>query len=50
MNWAGRLTVFTEIDPVALASASIAQAHAAKLVTGEDVVIKVQKRVWKTSC
>ncbi|MCE0759376.1 AarF/ABC1/UbiB kinase family protein [Marinobacter sp. G11] len=35
--------VFAEIDPVALASASIAQVHAAKLVTGEDVVIKVQK-------
>lgn len=35
--------VFSEIDPVALASASIAQVHAARLVTGEDVVIKVQK-------
>lgn len=35
--------VFAEIDPVALASASIAQVHAAKLVSGEDVVIKVQK-------
>ncbi|MBJ6136337.1 ABC1 kinase family protein [Marinobacter litoralis] len=35
--------VYSEIDPVALASASIAQVHAAKLVTGEDVVIKVQK-------
>ncbi|CAN0573689.1 unnamed protein product [Ectocarpus sp. 12 AP-2014] len=35
--------VFAEIDPVALASASIAQVHAAKLLTGEDVVIKVQK-------
>ncbi len=35
--------VFAEIDPVALASASIAQVHAARLVTGEDVVIKVQK-------
>ncbi|MDC0660963.1 ABC1 kinase family protein [Marinobacter sp. SS21] len=35
--------VFAHIDPVALASASIAQVHAAKLVTGEDVVIKVQK-------
>ncbi|OZB20609.1 MAG: kinase [Marinobacter sp. 34-60-7] len=35
--------VYAEIDPVALASASIAQVHAAKLVTGEDVVIKVQK-------
>ncbi|HLV78098.1 MAG TPA: AarF/ABC1/UbiB kinase family protein [Marinobacter sp.] len=35
--------VFSQIDPVALASASIAQVHAARLVTGEDVVIKVQK-------
>lgn len=35
--------IFLEIDPVPLASASIAQVHAAKLLTGEDVVIKVQK-------
>ncbi|HTN34448.1 MAG TPA: AarF/ABC1/UbiB kinase family protein [Marinobacter sp.] len=35
--------VYSEIDPVALASASIAQVHAARLITGEDVVIKVQK-------
>lgn len=35
--------VFTEIDPVPLASASIAQVHSARLVTGEDVVIKIQK-------
>lgn len=35
--------VYREIDPVALASASIAQVHAATLVTGEEVVIKVQK-------
>ncbi|QSP95572.1 AarF/ABC1/UbiB kinase family protein [Marinobacter salinisoli] len=35
--------VYAHIDPVALASASIAQVHAARLVTGEDVVIKVQK-------
>ncbi|HVL00578.1 MAG TPA: AarF/ABC1/UbiB kinase family protein [Dongiaceae bacterium] len=36
-------TIFAEIDPVPLASASIAQVYAAKLVTGEDVVVKVQK-------
>lgn len=36
-------TIFAEIDPVPLASASIAQVYAAKLTTGEDVVIKVQK-------
>jgi aarF domain-containing kinase len=35
--------VFRHIDPQPLASASIAQVHAATLVTGEDVVIKVQK-------
>src|SRR3990167_11210278 len=36
-------TIFAEIDPVPLASASLAQVYAAKLVTGEDVVVKVQK-------
>lgn len=36
-------TVFADIDPVPLASASIAQVYAAKLITGEDVVIKIQK-------
>lgn len=35
--------IFASIEEEALASASIAQVHAAKLVTGEDVVIKVQK-------
>lgn len=35
--------IFKHIDPIPLASASIAQVHAATLVTGEDVVIKVQK-------
>ncbi|EHU1491446.1 AarF/ABC1/UbiB kinase family protein [Acinetobacter baumannii] len=35
--------IFSYIDETPLASASIAQAHAAKLTTGEDVVIKVQK-------
>jgi len=35
--------LYSEIDSTPLASASIAQVHAAKLVTGEDVVIKVQK-------
>ena len=35
--------IFASIDVNPLASASIAQVHAAKLVTGEDVVIKVQK-------
>ncbi len=36
-------SVFTEINPEAIASASIAQVYAAKLKTGEDVVIKIQK-------
>jgi predicted unusual protein kinase regulating ubiquinone biosynthesis (AarF/ABC1/UbiB family) len=34
---------FEYIDPTPLASASIAQVHAARLVGGENVVIKVQK-------
>jgi len=35
--------IFTRIDPVPIASASIAQVYSAQLVTGEDVVIKIQK-------
>ncbi len=35
--------VYAWVDPRPLASASIAQVHAAKLLTGEDVVVKVQK-------
>lgn len=35
--------IYAHIDTTPLASASIAQVHAARLVTGEDVVIKVQK-------
>ena len=34
---------FAYVDTKPLASASIAQVHVAKLLTGEDVVIKVQK-------
>src|SRR5690606_1758149 len=33
----------SHIDPQPLGSASIAQVHKARLVTGEDVVIKVQR-------
>jgi ubiquinone biosynthesis protein len=33
--------VFSEFNPVALASASMAQVHAAKLKTGEEVIVKV---------
>lgn len=36
-------SLFAEIQPEPLASASIAQVYAAKLVTGEDVVIKIQR-------
>lgn len=36
-------TVFEFVDPVPLASASIAQVHSARLKNGDDVVIKVQK-------
>ena len=35
--------IYAAIDPQPLASASIAQVHAATLITGEDVVIKIQK-------
>ncbi|MCH8545064.1 MAG: AarF/ABC1/UbiB kinase family protein [Alcanivorax sp.] len=35
--------LYSHVDPAPLASASIAQVHAARLHTGEDVVIKVQK-------
>jgi predicted unusual protein kinase regulating ubiquinone biosynthesis (AarF/ABC1/UbiB family) len=35
--------VFASIDPQPLASASIAQVHAARLRDGQDVVIKVQR-------
>lgn len=34
---------FAEIDPVPLAAASIAQVHRARLLTGEEVVIKVRR-------
>ncbi|MEE4379112.1 MAG: AarF/UbiB family protein [Candidatus Competibacteraceae bacterium] len=35
--------LFADIEPQPLASASIAQVHAARLHSGEDVVIKIQK-------
>ncbi|TMB40358.1 MAG: AarF/ABC1/UbiB kinase family protein, partial [Deltaproteobacteria bacterium] len=35
--------LFAEIDPEPLASASIAQVHRARLPTGEQVVVKVQR-------
>ncbi len=35
--------VFERFDPVPLAAASIAQVHAARLRSGEDVVVKVQR-------
>jgi len=35
--------VFSRFDEQPLASASIAQVHAAQLLTGEDVVVKVQR-------
>lgn len=35
--------VFASFDRTPLASASVAQVHAATLLTGEDVVVKVQK-------
>ncbi|TMA19758.1 MAG: AarF/ABC1/UbiB kinase family protein, partial [Deltaproteobacteria bacterium] len=38
-------TLFARIDPEPMASASIAQVHRARLKTGEDVVVKVQRPV-----
>jgi len=35
--------IYADIDPMPLASASIAQVHSARLRSGEDVVIKIQK-------
>ncbi len=35
--------VFASVDETALASASMAQVHAAKLPSGDDIVIKVQR-------
>ena len=35
--------VFAEFDPEPLAAASIAQAHPARLLSGEEVVVKVQR-------
>ena len=39
---------FSFVDPKPLASASIAQVHVAKLLSGEEVVIKVQKPFIET--
>jgi ubiquinone biosynthesis protein len=36
-------TLFTRIDPMPLAAASIAQVHRASLTTGQEVVVKVQR-------
>ena len=36
--------IFESIDPVSLGSASIAQVHRARLKTGENVIIKVQRK------
>jgi len=35
--------VFSDFDPEPLAAASIAQVHAARLLSGEEVVVKVQR-------
>ncbi len=41
-------STFAEFDPVPLASASIAQVHSARLATGEEVVVKVQRPTIRT--
>lgn len=35
--------IFAEFDRTPIASASIAQVHTARLITGEDVVVKIQR-------
>lgn len=40
--------VFTSFDKVPLAAASIAQVHCATLLTGEEVVVKVQRPTIRT--
>jgi ubiquinone biosynthesis protein len=35
--------LFAQVDPVPIASASLAQVHVARLVGGEEVVIKIQR-------
>lgn len=43
-NYGDRLPIlFAEIEPKSLGSASIAQVHRARLQSGEDVVLKIQK-------
>ena len=38
---------FSEFDAKALASASVAQAHAAKLTSGEEVIVKIiRPNIW----
>ncbi|MDN3495156.1 AarF/UbiB family protein [Planococcus sp. APC 4015] len=40
--------VFREINPTPLAAASVAQVHTARLLTGEDVVVKIQRPQART--
>ena len=35
--------LFAQVDPVPIASASLAQVHVARLVGGEEVVVKIQR-------
>ena len=46
--------VFADFDPVPLAAASIGQVHRARLKSGEEVIVKVQRpgieNWWKTIC
>ena len=40
-------SIFESVDPIPLATASIAQVHKAKLLDGREVVIKVQHKGFK---
>ena len=40
--------IFSEFDAKALASASVAQAHAARLISGEEVIVKIiRPNIWE---
>ena len=42
--------IFLDFDKTPIASASLAEVHLAKLHTGENVVVKVQRQIGRASC